>query len=174
MPKCYFAFVLDYYLVGPDTVLVEEFVLEPTGAAIGIDSVCFSPSAWASGASLSREIRADAALRESVRPVTRAEAEQAADLPAESVLCSLFTDRIPLGAQPLSFGDESILRLLFAGRRDAPSLSIVDVQWKLRDVGPGLAWAVDLYGPATPAVVHLVKSQMHRQGFLPITIERLG
>jgi hypothetical protein len=141
---------LDYYLVGSDAIVVEEFVFGDDGAAVGLDSAGWTPGTgrWSGSAAVSRLMRADPAVRGSVVPVERSGAAEAyrrlggGDLPDEATLRRAFHERVTLGDAPLRLtavrgadGRESrIYRILFAGDLPADRLEALRSVWRM---GPG-------------------------------------
>src|SRR4051794_19893484 len=91
---------LDYYLVEPDAILVEEFVSADDHTAVGLTSAAWTAAEcrWAGSAALSQGIRTDPALRARVSVVDRAGAADAyhrlggGDLPDEATLRTRFHD----------------------------------------------------------------------------------
>jgi hypothetical protein len=149
---------LDYYLVAatpgghPEAVAVEEFVLRDDGTATGIDSTVWTSSnrSWHSSRAFSRGMRADAGLRERLRPVDRLAAGAAlrqlggGDLPDEARLRAYFLDRQVLPCSPAlrltteqpppGFRDRHRYRILFAGELGRRGLQCLRLWWRLEPV----------------------------------------
>jgi hypothetical protein len=164
---------LDYYLIQPDALLVEEFVLAEDGSATRLDSAWWSPAdrQWRSSAACSRELRVDAGLRSRASALHRAQAQAhyrrygGGDLPDEQALRTYFQDGLPLAVAPmLRLTDQpdgtGLYRILFANEPRGDALASLralrstgagadDFTWELRRigagrVGAGIAWCVDV------------------------------
>ncbi len=138
--------------VGPEGIVVEEFVLAEDFSAVGLHSTAWTPvpgpaDDWWGSAALSRGMRVDPALRARVIPVGRDDAEAAhrrlggADLPDETTLRTQFRDYEPLAeAAPLrlgsddvpdGFADKRVYRILFAKELTAERRDNLLAQWRM-------------------------------------------
>lgn len=182
---------------------VEAFVLRGDFTAAGIDSAAWSRSGgtspaagWRGAAGLSRLVRADASVRGTVSPASRAEIEaRFGVLPDEASLRTYLTGRTDLAwAPPLRLGATGALvyRILLADQPLRPGpvpcgsptrleVDGHDCQWRLRRIGDGLAWGVDLTVhpggddlAAVGALLTDLRSMARRQGLIPVTVERLA
>ncbi|MEV6964770.1 hypothetical protein AB0M47_06595 [Hamadaea sp. NPDC051192] len=170
---------MDYYLINGAELHVEEFVLADDHTAIAID--CTSAEA-------ALRIRREPAL---VRSISRVEASA-----AFGVLPAQLPDRHPLPYAPLVLTDaEPLYRTLFAGRlstvddlilawemtpSEEPNVAGVarrtGAEWRLRDVGPGVAWAVDLtaFPDRAADLLPEIRATARRFGLIPVTVERFS
>ncbi|NUO60490.1 MAG: hypothetical protein HOV78_27800 [Hamadaea sp.] len=170
---------MDYYVINGVELHAEEFVLADDHTAVAID--CTS-------AETALRIRREPAL---ARSISRDDAAAAfGTLPAR------LPDRHQLPSAPLVLTEaEPLYRTLFAGRpssmealiaawamapSDEPRVAGVarrgNAQWRLRDVGPGVAWAVDLSAPPELAADLLpeIRATGRRFGLIPVTVERFS
>lgn len=195
---------LDYYLVGEEAIVVEEFAVDDSGCAVGVDCVAYvgAEGAWRGSAQLSQAMRSEPEVRDKTVVLTRAAAEKAyaamagGALAGEPALRAGFGQRwsfppaLPLvfgaGEAPSGFRERRIYRLLFAsGLPDVAEGGFERdghvFQWQVRDVGQGLAWAVDftvLFGAGSEATVAAVltsaRRTLGRAGLIPVTVERFA
>ena len=189
-------------------IVVEEFVRAGDHTTVGLDSAgrLATDAGWWSSASFSRHMRTDPELAARVVPVTRGEAETAAlalggALPAEAVLRGHFRERqLFATAPPLRLGpdrppagwhEQRVYRVLFANDLPARELAGLitghmragddDFAWRVRRIGRGLAWGLDLTvrlatgvdGTIGPVLRHLT-GEMRRRGLIPVTTERFA
>jgi len=210
---------LDYYLIRPAAspagdpaamvvtaaIVVEEFVRDPDFSALGLDSACWTPAGgWGSSAGVSRGMRTDAALRDRVVPVGRAEAEAAYQrlgghpLPVEPLLRNHFSDRHWFAtAPPLRLGpaevpdgwyERRLYRVLFAGNLDGAPVpdgqrrtGDGDFSWAVRRIGREIAWCLDVTVLLATAddrgvgpVLAGLTDVVRRHGLIPVTTERFA
>ncbi len=195
---------LDYYLMAGRTLVVEAFAVDESGCATGLDCLsCTGPQwAWQASAELSRAVRADERLRRDTAVLTRAQAETAfaalggGTLPGEAALRARFGSRwcfrsaAPLvlrtGDVPAGFRERRVYRLLFANGLPAfPAGGFEQgghhFDCRPRDVGPGLAWALDVTvllgaGPEQEVVRVLgaARAALREAGLIPVTVERFA
>ncbi|NUR70528.1 MAG: hypothetical protein HOU81_06890 [Hamadaea sp.] len=167
---------MDYYVINGTDLHVEEFVLADDHTAVAIDTTSTEAAL---------RIRREPRL---ARAISRAEATALGPVPGTLPF------RHFLPSAPLVLSDaEPLYRMLFAGRpssmedlgqawdlepSDEPNVVGVarrtGAEWRLRDVGPGVAWAVDL--SASPEVAGRlladIRSTARRAGLIPVTVER--
>ncbi len=195
---------LDYYLVGSEAMVVEEFAVDAGGCAVGIDCVVYvaGERGWRGSARLSRAMRSEVEVRDRTAVLSRAAAETAyaelggGVLAGEAALRAGFGQRwsfppaLPLvfgaGDVPEGFRERRIYRLLFASGLPEVDTGRVDRDghvfvWQARDVGQGLAWAVDftvLIGRGEEGAVSWVltsaRRSLCRAGLIPVTVERFA
>jgi hypothetical protein len=194
---------LDYYLLThPDAVLVEEFTRAADGCATGLRSAVWSHSGWRAAASFSRLLRTDKAQLSRLTPVSRHTAAETfrafggGALPSEQDLRAEFADFEPFAtAPPLRLGPDDTTRLyrvLFAFAEEPlnPPATLTSghrqvnddlFSWKLRRVGNGLGWALDvtarLATAADDTVAPLLReltTAVRNHGLIPITTERFS
>jgi hypothetical protein len=139
--------MLDYYLIDPSSILVEEFVLGEDDAAVAIDSAGWTDGRWWSSAAFSVDLRGDPQLRARVVPVGRDGARDAyrrlggGELPDEAALRAHFADPAPLAASaplrldatpvPDGYRERRVYRVLFAGDLDPDGLAALRNRWRL-------------------------------------------
>jgi len=182
--------MLDYYLIGASTILVEEFVLDSDHVAVAINGTQWTDGQWLSSAVLSVHVRGDAHLRSRVVTVDRPQAQAA-------------YRRLGGGDLPDEATQRRVYRVLFAGDLDADGLAALryrwrmppsgdprvpgaarmsragdDFTWQLRRISSGVAWCVDLTACLTgdaagvrPVLLELTAAA-RGQGLIPVTIER--
>jgi hypothetical protein len=175
---------LDYYVVMEGggraaALVVEEFVLAGDHTAAGLASATWTAGGW--GPSLSMRLRKDPDLRARVAYATRQGAAEAfrvlggGALPDESQLRQRLREYEPLNtAPPLRLGltDAPYYRILFAGEPADDT-----AHPRLRRIGNGLAWCVDIAAPEgvnVGAELRAARQAMRRNGLIPVTIERFS
>lgn len=131
----------DYYTTAPDGLLVEEFVLGPDHAAVGLRSAAWTAAdrQWWDASAYSRGVRVDATLLGQVRAITRRGAQElyqrlgGGDLPDEATLRMYCAGVQPLGSAPLflSTGPARIYRVLFANELSPESRAQLRVAWDM-------------------------------------------
>jgi hypothetical protein len=191
---------MDYYTVGEDCLLIEEFAWHADWTAAGLRSACWTGRWWGSAA-FSREVRADPVARERVRAVGRSEAELVfrrlggASLPAEAELRTgyqeyqPFPETTPLrltSSEPLrGYREMRVYRVLFApGQggelRGERTFGEDRFSWILRAVG-GVAYGLDvtvhLRQPSDANVAPVLgelTEQVRMRGLIPVTVERFA
>jgi hypothetical protein len=144
--------LLHYYLVQPDGLLVEEFLLATDYSSAGLVSSFWSrrESRWRDGADISRSVRLDAALRVQVVPVGRAAAAElyrsvcGVDLPDEAALRAHFGDLPAPPPPPLRLGgpeatpgfrETRIYRILFVNELTQEGLDALSGAWQMPVTG---------------------------------------
>jgi hypothetical protein len=181
---------LDYYLIhaAPDDrgrgapplgILVEEFVLCDDYTAAGIDCAEWTSESgvWRESPGSSRAIRANAALRERVLPVTRRDARDAysllggGELPDEPEIRATFRYRQPLpAAAPLNLGtgrssQTRRYRILFAGELGERGLANLRTVLRLQSPEPEPKTRGRVVGTATAtAAGHTFTWELRRIG----------
>jgi hypothetical protein len=158
--------LLDYYLVGADGVLVEEFVRAPDHSTVGLRGVVWTrPDAgWRGAAALSRALRADPRALARMTPIDRDGAETAfrglcgEPLPDEAALRAHgdyrpFPTSAPLRLGPADapdgFHERRVYRVLFAKDLDADGLAALEASWQpaRRRIGADLvSWTLRRVG----------------------------
>jgi hypothetical protein len=160
---------MDYYLVGPDRLVVEEFVLAEDGCAQGLRGMTWTPAPgrWDGRVEFSLAMRADPVLRARVTPVERDRAEGeyrglgGGELPVEPVVRTCFTDGAGLGTAPVlrlseapvpdGYRERRLYRLLFAGDLRPDGLATLRSRWRMTVADP-----------------------TGRVGLIPVTVERFA
>jgi hypothetical protein len=159
---------LDYYVIcapasegggrgEPEGILAEEFLLADDHSAAGLVGAGWSSldRHWRNASDTSRRVRADAALRSRVVPVSRSAAADlyrdlgGGDLPDETTLRTTFADApvepvpapLRLGRPEVApgFHETRIYRILFANDLGTDGLAAVRESWQMTCTDPGAA-----------------------------------
>lgn len=192
---------MDYYAVGEDCLLVEEFSWRDDRTAAGLRSACWTGQWWGASA-FSRQVRADSLARQGVKAVERGEAEAllhrlgGTSLPTEAELRTSFLEyqpfpeaaplRLTSAEPPHGFREKRVYRVLFAGGREVRMAGEREsggdeFSWLMRTVGGGIAHGLDVTvhlrqgsDSSVAPVLGELTERARMSGLIPVTVERFA